>query len=87
MTRSKVSDPDALEARFWPLFSQVMSKPISPGRHDKADLREWDSLRHVELVFALEETFGVAVPRDRIAELYSDTDTVLAFLREQGAGS
>lgn len=79
-----MSDPDTLEAAFWPVLSQVLGKPVSPGRYDKAQLPEWDSLRHVELVFALEESFGVAVPRDRIAELYSDTDSILAFLREQG---
>ena len=82
-----MSDPDTVEARFWPMFSRVMNKPIAPGRYEKAALPEWDSLRHVELMFSLEDTFGVAVPRDRIADLYSDTDTVLAFLREQGAGS
>lgn len=80
-----MSDLDLVEARFWPMLSQVMSKPISPGSYEKSQLPEWDSLRHVELVFALEETFGVSVPRDRIADLYSDTDTVLAFLREQVA--
>ena len=78
---------EELEARFWPMFSQVIGKPISSGHYDKAQLPEWDSLRHVELVFALEETFGVSVPRERIAELYSDTDTILGFLREHGSKS
>ena len=78
---------DAVEARFWPMFSQVMGKPVSPGSYDKAELPEWDSLRHVELVFALEETFGAVVPRDRIADLYSDTGSILDFLRDHSAVS
>lgn len=82
-----MSGSDDLDAKFWPLFSQVIGHPLAPGHYDKAQLLEWDSLRHVELVFAIEETFGVAVPRDRIAELYTDTDTVLTFLREQSSGS
>ena len=82
-----MTKPDELEAGFWRLFSQVMGKPISPGSYDKEQLSEWDSLRHIELVFAIEETFSVPVPRDQIAELYSDTDSILAFLREQSSGS
>jgi acyl carrier protein len=82
-----MTNPDELEAGFWRMFSQVMGKPISPGSYDKEQLSEWDSLRHIELVFALEESFGVSVSRDRIAELYSDTDFILAFLREQSAKS
>lgn len=78
---------DTTEAKFWPMFSQVMGKPVSPGHYDKADLPEWDSLRHVELIFALEDSFGVAVPRDKIADLYSDTDSVLAFLRAHSPAS
>jgi acyl carrier protein len=72
---------DTLEADFWRLFSRVLGKPVAPGRHTPQDLADWDSLRHVELVFELEERFGVQIPQDRIAELFSDTDTVLAFLR------
>ena len=43
----------------------------------------WDSLRHVELVFELEEAFGIDIAQADIAGLYSDTDTVLAYLRER----
>ena len=77
---------DTTEAKFWPMFSQVMGKPVSPGHYDKADLPEWDSLRHVELIFALEDSFGVAVPRDKIADLsqlkeLSSFLTVSSFLQ------
>ena len=43
-------------------------------------LEEWDSLRHVELVFELEENFDVSVSPDDIAALYSDSDTIIAYL-------
>lgn len=77
---------DQDETAFWPLFSSVIGRPIAPGRYTTDDLPEWDSLRHIELVFALEETYGVTVPRDQIAGLYSDTDAVLSFLRQQAGG-
>jgi Phosphopantetheine attachment site len=76
-------NPD-LERDFWRLFSRVLGRPLEPGRYDTAQLPEWDSLRHVELMFELEEHFGISVPQGRIAALYSSTDAVLDFLRANG---
>lgn len=74
-----------LEEKFWRQFSRALGRPIAPGRYAVADLPEWDSLRHVELVFELEEAFGLSITPDSIAALYSDTDSVLAFLREHAS--
>ncbi len=73
---------DTTETKFWRLFARVLNRPLEPGHYRRDQLPEWDSLRHVELVFELEEAFGISVPQDRIAALYADTDAVLAFLRE-----
>jgi hypothetical protein len=67
---------------FWRLFGRVLGQPVAPGRYTPAELSAWDSLRHVELVFELEEAFGIDIAQADIAALYSDTDTVLAYLRE-----
>lgn len=72
----------SLESDFWRLFSRVLGRPVAPGRYTPQDLPDWDSLRHVELVFELEQRFGLQIPQDRIADLFSDTDTVLEFLRK-----
>ena len=69
------------DGKFWRVLSRALGRPIAPGHYSVADLPEWDSLRHVELVFELEETFAVSVPPQAIADLFSDTDTILAFLR------
>ena len=71
----------ALDNDFWRLFARVLGRPVEPGRYAPADLAAWDSLRHVELVFELEEAFGLSIAQEDIASLYSDTDTVLAYLR------
>lgn len=76
-----MSEHTIIEAKFWRQFSRALGRPIEPGRYAVADLPEWDSLRHVELVFELEESFGVSIPPATIAALFSDTDTVLAYLR------
>jgi hypothetical protein len=77
---------DAKQADFWRLFSRVLGRPVEPGCYTPEDLPQWDSLRHVELVFELEETFGIQVPQSRIASLYTDTDQLLALLHDSGAG-
>ena len=75
-------DVAAAEAEFWRLLGRVLGRKVEPGRYHRSELAGWDSLRHIELIFELEETFGVAVPQESIAALYTDTDTVLAFLRD-----
>ena len=66
--------------KFWRVFSRVMGVEAGPDNVSREDLEEWDSLRHVELVFELEETFDVSVSPDEIVKLYSDTNTVIAYL-------
>ena len=80
-----MSDNTALEADFWRVFGRAMGRAVEPGHYQVAQIAEWDSLRHVELIFELEESFRVDIPPDAIAELYSDTDTLLSFLRSRGA--
>jgi len=69
------------EADFWRIFARTIGRPIESGNHHRSDLPEWDSLRHVELVFELEERFGLQIPPEAVAALFSDTDTVIAYLR------
>ena len=73
----------AIDNDFWRLFGRVLGRPIEPGTYATGDLAGWDSLRHVEQVFELEEAFGINEPQADIAALYSDTDTVLVYLRER----
>ena len=58
-----------------------MGYPFEPGRYEQAQTSQWDSLRHIELIFELEEEFRIEISPQAIAELFSDTDTILAFLR------
>jgi hypothetical protein len=80
-----MSEAVALEADFWRLFGRTMGRPFAPGRYAQGQVAEWDSLRHVELMFELEEQFRVEVSPQEIVELFSDTDTILAFLRGKKA--
>ena len=80
-----MTEHKALDADFWRVFGRALGRPVEPGSYSTAQLPEWDSLRHVELIFELEDSFRIQIPPEAIAELYSDTDTVLSFLHARVA--
>ncbi len=42
------------------------------GKDTNTDtVKEWDSIRHMNLILALEETFGVTIPDENVIELTS----------------
>ena len=47
-------------------------------------IEEWDSLRHMNLVLAIEEEFGVAIPDEEAAEITS-YKLIKIVLNELGA--
>ena len=77
MTEASVS---AVDDKFWQIFNRVMGTQFDPGTYSVESTAPWDSLRHVELMFELEEGFGIGITSDEIVKLYSDTDTIRAFL-------
>jgi acyl carrier protein len=47
-------------------------------------LENWDSLTHMEIVFMLEDAFGVRFDEDEIAELDSESQIVDCVRRKHG---
>ena len=48
----------------------VLGRPIGPGDPVRRDEQpDWDSLKHIELVFALEDALGVRFGTDEIGEI------------------
>ena len=45
-----MSQDSPIDAKFWRVLSRALGRSVAPGRYSVADLPEWDSLRHVELV-------------------------------------
>jgi acyl carrier protein len=50
------------------------------------DIAEWDSLGHVNLMFAIEETFGVQFRGNQLAE-FENVGELERFLEEHGNGT
>ena len=63
---------DDTEARIRRLIAMVLQNDL-PGDVPLARDRvaEWDSLKHVEILFALEDEFGVRFDEDELARLDS----------------
>jgi acyl carrier protein len=72
-------------------FFEVLSTVLNVGReslgpHSSRDsLEEWDSIKHMYVVLALEEEFGVQFSDDEIANLVSVSDLMRAMTKKTGA--
>jgi acyl carrier protein len=55
------------------IISQVMGVPIEmiSGDSSPDTIEEWDSLKHMNLVLALEEEFGIQFTDEQIVEMLS----------------
>ena len=52
------------------VFAVVFGKPI-PSEAGRKDIPEWDSLKHMQLVFAVEEQFNLQFSEEEIPQLDS----------------
>jgi acyl carrier protein len=60
---------------------------VEPGsvlRAADASATEWDSLRHIEIILAVEEEFGISISEEDFAELRS-VDGISAHIAGLGA--
>ena len=82
MTRSEV------ETAVRHALETVLRRPLSPGEDvRRADESAWDSLKHVELVFAIEETLDIQFDAEELGELDSCeklVDSAQSHLRARG---
>jgi len=70
-----------LESAVCSVLSTIFACPID-GASTRADLPAWDSLKHIQCVFALEDELSVTFCEEQIAELDSVTkivDSIAAY--------
>ena len=67
-----MTEPDGVEGRIREIMAVVFKRPIRRGEPvSRSTEPEWDSLRHVELIFSIEDEFGVRFDEDELMELTS----------------
>jgi acyl carrier protein len=74
------------EERFWQLFERTMGRKYDRQCQEASSTEEWDSLKHVELVFELESEFCLEFSPKDIAKLYSNTNVILDYLHNGTGG-
>ena len=47
------------------------------------EVRQWDSVGHINIMLALEKEFGIAIPDDDVGEL-TDVGAIRRYLAERG---
>lgn len=68
---------DTLQTGVRRLLARVLKIAEMPaGELRRPDVPSWDSLRHIELVFALEDEYGVQFEPSEFARLGSASDIV-----------
>ena len=72
--------PDETEVRA--LILRVLDIASVEGEVTRQDVAQWDSLKHMELVFALEDRYGVRFDEDEFANLTSPKAIVSAVARK-----
>jgi len=70
-----------LQTLLGPLFPEVERPLVADD--SPATLWPWDSLRQVDIVLAVEESFGIALTTAEIAELNS-VKALIGILRRRG---
>jgi acyl carrier protein len=72
---------DTARLKLAEIFSAFFRRPIGPEETvNRNDEERWDSLRHVELVFVIEDAFGVTFPPE-VAEKLTSMDAFADAVR------
>ena len=81
-----MSTRKTLEAEVHALIARMLRvDPIAAGELRRADTERWDSLKHVEIVFALEDAYGVRFEESEFASLDSPSSIAAALRRRLAA--
>lgn len=77
-----------MDAKVENLLSEVLQMPASDIKDDLTmkDVDAWDSLKHMELIVALEQSFEVQLTFDEIVAMQS-VSAIKRVLRERGVAS
>jgi acyl carrier protein len=77
---------DEVESRVHEVLALVLKRPNQPREPlRRAEVPEWDSLSHVEIIYAVEESTGVTFSEEELAALDGSEAIVDAVERHLAA--
>ena len=79
-------DRNQIERTVLTVLTAVLKKPFKPGADiTRQNTPSWDSLKHIEVMFALEDELGIEFAEAELSELDSVTKIVDAVLAKHAA--
>ena len=76
---------NTLDDRLEDIFETVFQRRVAITDETTAsNIPEWDSLAHINLMFAIEQEFGIQFPGNRFAE-FQTMGELKEYLRAKGA--
>lgn len=74
-----------MKERVFKVISQIMNVPINTVNEDSSPttIEEWDSLKHMNLILALEEEFGVQFTDEQIVDMVS-VEKIVKTIQDAG---
>ena len=73
----------AIQVRVAELLGLVLGRAVAVGEFvQRASESGWDSIKHLELIFALEDAFGIRFGADELAGLDS-SDAIIASVERR----
>lgn len=78
---------EGMNERVRRILSTLLNLPLDrvPADASREALEEWDSLKHMHLVLALEEEFGVEFDDDEVSSLATVADLAQAIEKKLAA--
>ena len=73
-----------MKDRIFKIVGQVMDIPVEQVNKDSSpdSVENWDSLKHMNLILALEEEFGITFSDQEIVEMLS-LEIIIAIMKEK----
>ena len=80
----KAMQRDVIETKVIAILSMILKVPVD-GIATREALAQWDSLKHIEIVFAIEDELGIQFSEAELAELDSVASIVDAAMCRHAA--
>lgn len=78
--------PDDLDTTLAEILTLVLGRSVTAGEDLKrADEAKWDSLKHLEIIFAVEGAYGVSFSADEMGAVASVADLRTKVLSSDAA--
>ena len=62
---------ESVQTKIYQLMSNVFEIPVEEISEDSSldNIESWDSIRHLNLILAIEEEFGITIPDEEVGNL------------------